>query len=71
MLIHKLKNPHNKKRAINPLKNELKGFCGISAEMMKATMAILHQGKYKHDRKLKSMMRIVVMTGFIVGLLVN
>lgn len=71
MLIHKLKNPHNKKRAMNPLKNELNGLCGIRAEMIKATMAMLHQGKYKQARKLKSMMRMVVITGFIVGILVN
>jgi hypothetical protein len=34
-------------------------------EMIKATMAILHQGKYKHARKLKSMMRIVEIINFI------
>ena len=71
MLIHKLRNPHNKKRAMNPLKNELKGLCGIRAEMIKATIAMLHQGKYKQARKLKSMMRIVVITDFIFDYLVN
>lgn len=71
MLIHKLKNPHNKKRAMNPLKNEVNGPCGMRAEMIKATIAMLHQGKYKQARKLKSMMRIVVITDFIFDYLVN
>ena len=64
-LIQKLKPPHNKKRAANPERNEAKGLCGISAETIKATNAILHHGKYKHAQKLKSMMRMVVMLNFM------
>ena len=56
--------------AINPLKNEISGLCGMIAEIIKATIAILHHGKYRQERKLKSMMRMVVINDFIVGLLV-
>ena len=56
---------------MNPLKNEVNGPCGMRAEMIKATIAMLHHGKYKQARKLKSMMRIVVITDFIFGYLVN
>lgn len=64
-LIQKLKPPHNKKSAANPERKDAKGLCGMSAETIKATNAILHQGKYKHAQKLRSMMRMVVMVNFM------
>ena len=66
VLIHQLKIPHKRSSAIKPDKNETNGFCGMSAEIINATIAMLHHGKYKPDRKLKSKMRIVVSNRFII-----
>ena len=65
VLIHKLIIPHNKNKAIKPEINDARCVCGMSMGMMKATMAMLHHGKYKHTRKLKRMMRIVQVRNFI------
>lgn len=65
MLIHKLKIPHNKKSEINPETKEGKGRCGKKSETMKATTAMLHQGKNKQAQKLKSIMRRTVRINFI------
>ena len=55
---------------MNPERNEIHGRCGINIEMIKATMAMLHQGKNKQAIKLKSMMRMMVNISFIVGKLI-
>jgi hypothetical protein len=65
VLIHKLIIPHNKNKATKPEINDARCVCGMSMGMMKATMAMLHHGKYKHTRKLKRMMRIVQVRNFI------
>jgi len=65
ILIHKLKKPHNNNSAINPQRKEAKGGWGKRRETTKATIAILHQGKYKQTQKLKSMMRITLIINFI------
>jgi hypothetical protein len=57
--------PHNKKSATNPEMNEARCPCGMRMGIINATIEMLHQGKYKHTRKLKSMMRMVVVTNFI------
>jgi hypothetical protein len=65
MLIHRLKNPHNKNRPAKPEMKEARGLCGMRMEIIKATIAMLHHGKYKQARKLKSMMMIVARRNFI------
>jgi hypothetical protein len=65
LLIQRLNPPHNKNSATNPDRNETHGFCGISAATTNATIAILHQGKYKQAQKLNSRMIIVESVNFI------
>lgn len=48
VLIEKLTKPHNNKRAKNPERKDATGLSGINAETIKATRAMLHQGKYRH-----------------------
>jgi hypothetical protein len=64
-LIHRLKKPQSKKSPTKPEINEVRFPCGTKEEIIKATIAILHQGKNKQARKLKSMMRIVDVANFI------
>jgi len=64
-LIHTHNNPHNKKRARKPARKETPGFWGMSSEIMKAATAMLHQGKYKHERKLKRTISIIDAINFI------
>ena len=42
---------------MKPQRKEARGFCGISTETSKATTAMLHHGKYKQAKKLKSKIR--------------
>jgi hypothetical protein len=65
VLIQKLKIPHNKNNAINPVTKEAKGVCGIRAATKNATMAILHHGKYKDAEKLRSIVSIIEIVNFI------
>jgi hypothetical protein len=65
MLIHKLKNPHNKNSAIKPEINEGRCPYGMSMGIIKATIAIVHHGKYRDVRKLNSIIRIVFSRNFI------
>jgi hypothetical protein len=65
VLIQKHMTPHNKNNAINPVTKEACGVCGIIAATKNAAMAILHQGKYKHAQKLRSMVRIIEIINFI------
>lgn len=58
--------PHNKKSAVNPQRKETPGLCGINAETMKAMIAMLHHGKYKQAKKLKSKIRSMDAINFIV-----
>ena len=51
---------------MKPQRNEAPGFCGISTETMKATIAMLHHGKYKQAKKLKSKIRSNDAINFIV-----
>ena len=69
VLIQKHKIPHNKNNAINPVTNEANAGCGIRAATKNAAMAMLHQGKYKHAQKLRSMVRIIEIINFICLLL--
>ena len=71
MLIQKHKIPHNKNKAINPVTKEATGVWGIRAATKKATIAILHQGKYKHAQKLKSMVRIIEIVNFIKSFVIT
>ena len=52
---------------MNPQKKEARGFCGIRTETMKATIAMLHHGKYKQAKKLKSKIRSMDAINFIIG----
>jgi hypothetical protein len=65
VLIHKLIIPHNKNKATKPEINEARCVCGMRMGIMKATMAMLHHGKYKQTRKLKRIMRTVVVRNFM------
>lgn len=65
VLIQKLTTPHSKNSAINPVKKETTGVCGMSAATKKATTAILHQGQYMHAQKLKRIVRIIEIINFI------
>jgi hypothetical protein len=65
ILIHKHKRPHNKNRATNPEINAAKWPFGMSMGIIKATIAIVHQGKYREVIKLNSIMRIVFIRNFI------
>ncbi len=69
VLIQKLKIPHNENNATNPEKKETTGVCGIRAATTNATIAILHQGKYKQAQKLKRIVRIIEIVNFIKFLL--
>lgn len=71
MLIQKHKIPHSKNNAINPVTKEATGVCGIRAVTKNATMAILHQGKYKHAQKLRSMVRIIEIVNFIRSFIIT
>ena len=51
---------------MKPQRNEAPGFCGISKETMKAIIAMLHHGKYKPAKKLKSKIRSNDAINFIV-----
>lgn len=51
---------------MNPQRKEDPGFCGIITETMKATIAMLHHGKYKQVRKLKTKIRSMDAINFIV-----
>ena len=68
MLIQKLKNPHKRKTEINPQIKEMRCLCWIIIETRKATIATVHQGKYKQARKLKIMMSKADAKNFIVDL---
>ena len=59
------KEPHNKSNAINPVKNALAGCCGIKAATINATMAMLHQGKYKQAATLNNAISKIEMMNFI------
>ena len=65
VLIQKQATPHNKNNAINPLTKEVDGDCGITAATKNATTAILHQGKYRHAQKLRSIVKNMEMINFI------
>jgi len=66
ILIHKLKKPHNKKSPTKPEINEERFPSGMRMEIIKATIAILHHGKYIQARKLNRIIRIVDVVNFIV-----
>ena len=51
---------------MKPEKKEAPGLCEINTETMKATIAILHHGKYKQAKKLKSKIRSKDAINFIV-----
>lgn len=65
ILIHELNIPHNKKSATKPEINEARWPCGIRTGIIKATIAMLHQGKYKQTRKLKRIMSTVLVRNFM------
>ena len=56
-------------KAIKAVKKALPGFCGISAATIKATTAILHQGKYKQAAKLNKAVSSIDVKNFIVVLI--
>ena len=64
-LIQKLSIPHNKNKAINPVKNDAIGVCGISSVIKNATTAILHHGKNKQALKLKRIIKRIDVVNFI------
>lgn len=51
---------------MNPQRKAAPGFCEINTETMKATIAMLHQGKYKQAKKLKSKIRSKDAINFII-----
>jgi hypothetical protein len=51
---------------MKPEKKEAPGLCEINTETMKATIAMLHHGKYKQAKKLKSKIRSKDAINFIV-----
>ncbi len=71
VLIQKLMIPHNKNNAVKPEKKDTRGVCLMSAATKKATMAILHHGKYRHTQKLKSIISMIEIKNFIDGKIIN
>ena len=69
VLIQKHAIPHNKNNAINPVTKATNGVCGIRAATKNATIATLHQGKYKDAQKLSSRVRIIEIMNFMALLL--
>ena len=65
LLIQKLNRPHNKNNAKNPVRKLMPAPCGINAATINATIAILHQGKYKQDAKLNNAMRMIDTINFM------
>ena len=66
VLIQKHKIPHNKNKAMKPVKKDANGVWGINVAIKNAMMAMLHQGKYKHAQKLKRPVRIMEIINFIL-----
>jgi hypothetical protein len=67
LLIQKLKIPHNRNKEVNPVIKAGKGACLNKADTAKATIAILHHGKYKHVVKLNSAINNIEVINFIFG----
>jgi hypothetical protein len=65
VLIQKLSIPHNKNKAINPVKKDTIGVWGISRVIKNATIAILHHGKNKQALKLKRIIKRIDVVNFI------
>jgi len=67
LLIQKLKIPHNRNKEVNPVMKAGKGACRNKAVTVKATIAILHHGKYKQVVKLNNAIKNIEVINFIVS----
>lgn len=65
LLIQKLSTPHNKNNARKPVRKLMPALWGINAATIKATIAMLHHGKYRQAAKLNSAIRIIDDMNFI------
>ena len=66
LLRYQLNILHNKNKAIKPDKKDIKGFWGIKAVTINATIAIAHHGKYKHAARLNNAISNIEIINFIL-----
>lgn len=57
---------HKPNKARKPVAKEVAGRCGIRMEIIPATRAMLHQGRYKQAAKLSSIINVKETRNFVM-----